>query len=248
VRAAADVLKICVYAAIAGEELGFAQGQSKRPSYQGSGEWLGWALAGALILVAMSFWFGFHAAKPDKGSDAATVIRLAPESGLSQPKESRPQFQSLESSGDRRRLVKDNAVPQRERQRMPTNKPQNSGTDLVGAVTAEQPPKAKESDKTVWSAESVEAASGKVVRVGRFTTAGEAEKGWDQVLRQHPEMPPLTARPVQIKSLRDGHVYYRLQIGTNSSEQSEVICNVVRVMHQSCTIIGTDESTIDRAI
>src|SRR5215204_2038342 len=87
VRAAADVLKICMYAAVAGEELRFAPRRAKRHSYQSNGEWLGWALAGALVLVALSYWIGSHSAKPDDGPNpAATVIRLPPEPRPPQPK------------------------------------------------------------------------------------------------------------------------------------------------------------------
>jgi hypothetical protein len=93
----------------------------------------------------------------------------------------------------------------------------------------------------------VEGAAGKLVRVGKFTTAGEAAKGWETAVRQDPGMERLQALPVAIKSLRDGHVYYRLQIGTRSAEHSAVVCDRLQKVHQSCTIIGTTENTSDPA-
>ena len=132
---------------------------------------------------------------------------------------------------------------------VPASKPQIGPTDPARSENAEEAQIANDSvEQGIWPADTVEGASGKLVRVGKFTTAGEAEEGWHKVLRQYPGMQRLSALPVPIKSLRDGHVYYRLQIGTNSLEHSEVLCNRVQNMHQSCTIIGTDESRIDLAI
>jgi len=100
----------------------------------------------------------------------------------------------------------------------------------------------------VWPAQIIEGALGRLVRIGRFTTPGEAEKGWATVLRQYPGMQRLPSVAVPIKSLRDGHTYYRLQVGTSSQAHSKVVCERVRDMDQSCAVIGSDEGTGESAI
>ena len=255
-RAAADALKICMYAAVAGEELRFAPRGRKRQSYRSNGDWLGWALAGTLMLVALSYWIGLHSAKLQNDANApATVVRLPPEPGPPSAPEihsalqsQAPQSQALEASGYSPRPERIHVLERREKLGVQVFKPRIGPTDPARSENPEEAKIDNDSADEGTPADTVEGASGKLVRVGRFTTAGEAEKGWHKVLRQYPGMQRLSALPVPIKSLRDGHVYYRLQIGTNSLEHSEVLCNRVQNMHQSCMIIGTDESRIDLAI
>src|SRR4051794_30643296 len=143
------MLKICMYATVAGEELRFAPPGPKRHSYQGYGEWLGWALAGAFMLVALSFWIGSHGATPGNAPNAvATVTRLPPEPGPPQPKGSHAamQFQSLETSGDQSGRARIAVVEQREQLSMPALKPQIGPMDQAGSENAEEAQIAKSSN------------------------------------------------------------------------------------------------------
>jgi hypothetical protein len=99
-----------------------------------------------------------------------------------------------------------------------------------------------------WPVQTVEGAAGRLVRIGRFETALEAQKSWDTVLRKYPGMERLKVLPVPVKSLRDGQLYYRLQVGTTSQAHSEVVCDRVRNMDQSCTVIGSEEGASDSGL
>jgi hypothetical protein len=95
---------------------------------------------------------------------------------------------------------------------------------------------------------AVEGASGRLVRIGRFSSASEAEQAWTRVLRRYPGMDRLKSVPVPIKSLRDGHIYYRLQVGTTSQAHSDVVCQRARELDQSCTIIGSEQGSAETPI
>jgi hypothetical protein len=42
---------------------------------------------------------------------------------------------------------------------------------------------------------------------------------------------------VPVQSLRNGRTYYRLQMGTTSQAHSEVLCQRMRMIGQSCVVI-----------
>jgi hypothetical protein len=122
--------------------------------------------------------------------------------------------------------------------------------DAEFATATEEPEKSGERTgppNRIWPVQTIEGASGRLVRIGHFATASEAERGWETVLTQYPGMQRLRSLPVAIKSLRDGHLYYRLQVGTTSEAHSDVVCQRVRDMDQSCTVIGSDEGSGESA-
>jgi hypothetical protein len=89
-------------------------------------------------------------------------------------------------------------------------------------------------------------ASGRLVRIGTFSTARQAKKGWWAIMRVNPALKRLPALVVPVQSLRDGRTYYRLQMGTTSQAHSEVLCQRMRIIGQSCVVIevnnrGQDE-------
>jgi hypothetical protein len=91
---------------------------------------------------------------------------------------------------------------------------------------------------TPWPARVIDGASGRLVRIGTFATAHQAKKGWWAVMRLYPGMKRLPALVVPVQSLRDGRVYYRLQMGTTSQAHSEVLCQRMRMIALSCVVIG----------
>ena len=50
-------------------------------------------------------------------------------------------------------------------------------------------------------------------------------------------MKTLPAVVTDIPSLRNGRVYYRLQIGTTSQAHSEVLCQRMKAIGQSCVVV-----------
>ena len=123
---------------------------------------------------------------------------------------------------------------------------------LVKSLPAIQPTdEVKESEKPVatvdalepWPVRAVDGASGRLVRVGTFATARKAKKGWWAIVRMNPALKRLPALVVPVRSLRNGQIYYRLQMGTTSQAHSEVLCQRMRMIAQSCVVVGVSSGT-----
>jgi hypothetical protein len=90
----------------------------------------------------------------------------------------------------------------------------------------------------VWPVRVIDGASGRLVRIGAFATAHQAKKGWWAIVRLNPALQRLPALVVPVQSLRNGRVYYRLQMGTTSQAHSEVLCQRMRMIGQGCVVVG----------
>jgi hypothetical protein len=94
----------------------------------------------------------------------------------------------------------------------------------------------------VWPVRVVEGASGRLIRIGAFSTAHRAKKGWWAIVKMNPTLKRLPALVVPVQSLRNGRIYYRLQMGTTSQAHSEVLCQRMRMIAQSCVVIDERRS------
>ncbi|NUT00222.1 MAG: hypothetical protein HOP96_04535 [Sphingomonas sp.] len=81
------------------------------------------------------------------------------------------------------------------------------------------------------------AASGKMVRIGTYSTLRQGKVAWSRLAKAFPGMKKLPAVVTDIPSLRNGRVYYRLQVGTTSQAHSEVLCQRMRAIGQSCVVV-----------
>ena len=81
------------------------------------------------------------------------------------------------------------------------------------------------------------AASGRMVRIGTYSSLRQGKLAWAKLARSFPGMKKLPAVVTDIPSLRNGRVYYRLQIGTTSQAHSEVLCQRMRAIGQSCIVV-----------
>ena len=80
-------------------------------------------------------------------------------------------------------------------------------------------------------------ASGRMVRVGTYASLRQGKIAWSRLARAYPGMKTLPAVVTDLPSLRNGRVYYRLQIGTTSQAHSEVLCQRMRSIGQSCVVV-----------
>ena len=110
-----------------------------------------------------------------------------------------------------------------------------SETALNETIAAQETPKPAASGP--WPVRVIDGASGRLVRVGAFRTARQAKKGWWAIVRMNPTLKRLPALVVPVQSLRNGRVYYRLQMGTTSQAHSTVLCQRMRMIAQSCVVI-----------
>ena len=56
-------------------------------------------------------------------------------------------------------------------------------------------------------------------------------------MKFYPGMRRLQAVTTDIPSMRNGRTYYRLQFGTTSQAHSEVLCQRMKVIGQSCVVV-----------
>ena len=80
-------------------------------------------------------------------------------------------------------------------------------------------------------------ASGRMVRIGTYPTRHQAKRAWTKLVKIYPGMRRLRAVSTDIPSLRNGRTYYRLQFGTTSQAHSEVLCQRMRTIGQSCVVV-----------
>lgn len=93
-----------------------------------------------------------------------------------------------------------------------------------------------------WPADVSANAYGRVVRVGTFYSRLQAKQGWQRIVRVYPGMRRLRAVVVPNPSLRNGQMFYRLQFGTTSQAHSEILCQRMRIVAQSCVTVGLPAS------
>jgi hypothetical protein len=89
-----------------------------------------------------------------------------------------------------------------------------------------------------WPVRVIEGADGRLVRIGGYSSVHRAKRGWWAIVRANPSLKRLPALVVPVQSLRNGRVYYRLQMGTTSQAHSAVLCQRMRIFAQPCVVIG----------
>jgi len=79
-------------------------------------------------------------------------------------------------------------------------------------------------------------ASGRMVRVGAYSSLDDGKKAWSRLALLSPAIKQLPAVVTDLPS-KSGRVYYWLQIGTTSQAHSEVLCQRMRSIGQSCLVV-----------
>jgi hypothetical protein len=201
------------------------------------------AAAAILLVAAASYWFGVNSGELPSafpGAGSATTVALPPPA----PPQS--------------------IVPQLEPERMPDVAPATAppmptvaAPPTVGRPLVKPAPMPQPTDEVTdtrstasaaaalepWPVRVTEGASGRLVRIGAFSTARKAKKGWWAIVRMNPALQRLPALVVPARSLRNGRTYYRLQMGTTSQAHSEVLCQRMRMIGQGCIVLDVAKST-----
>jgi hypothetical protein len=84
-----------------------------------------------------------------------------------------------------------------------------------------------------WESSGV---SGRMVRVGAYSSIEAGKKAWSRLAELSPAIKQLPAVVTDLPS-KSGRVYYWLQIGTTSQAHSEVLCQRMRAIRQSCVVV-----------
>jgi hypothetical protein len=226
------------------------------PARKRSGALLPWALAATVMVAGTSYWLGLKTSLRDPQADSQAVAPVAantvplPEARPAQPQIA-PTPQRIERveplAAEPIAIVEQPPIVQPVR-RAPVERlvdkavapvtDQREAEAQVDApaeqaekVVAHQPPQ-------LWPVRVIDGASGRLVRIGTFGSVHQAKKGWWAIMKVNPALNHLPALVVPVRSLRDGQVYYRLQMGTTSQAHSTVLCQRMRMIAESCVVIG----------
>lgn len=202
------------------------------------------ALLAAVLIAAASYWLGMQTAPGDDSAPIApsTTIEL-PEPIVGKP-EVMPTEPTVADAEPQRQ-----AIPEAEPQRIAPTIERRAPVRAKHRVTARKPATATAAPKKAtlkfWPVREVDGAAGRMVRIGTFATPRKAKKGWWKVVGTYPGMRRIQTLVVPVRSLRNGQTYYRLQMGTTSHAHSEVLCQRMRVVGQSCVVIGLPVAKTD---
>ena len=219
------------------------------PRRSGGRWWLtGLAVLAVLGIAALSFWFGMN-----RTMDSGGISQPRPEvtTALPMPAPVEPVVQEVETlpmpqvepapvqppvvirQQEEVRPAIQSSPPKRRIARKTTpSRSVRAGSSMASAKPAAEKRTLQFSNP--WESAG---ASGRMVRVGTYSSLRQGKLAWSRLAKAFPAMEKLPAVVTDIPSLRDGRVYYRLQIGTTSQAHSEVLCQRMRAIGQSCVVV-----------
>ena len=190
----------------------------------------------AAVVGGAAFWFGMNGVEtpaPPAPRKAVTIVKLPPAAPaqpqveLATPPEVEPIVAPPTPVIDQPPIVRRAPVRTAARPHRAEKK------------AAEEGPKpASQSALEPWPVRIVDGAAGRLVRVGAFSSVHQAKRGWWAIMKVNPTLKRLPALVVPVQSLRNGQVYYRLQMGTTSQAHSAVLCQRMRMIAEPCVVIG----------
>lgn len=212
---------------------------------------LAWAVAATLLVAGVSYWMGMNSVtRPEPvdlagRSPPAATVRL-PEPAVVPPQvrealpppvapvvEPAPPIAAPEPV--RAAAPKTKAAPAARKERA---RPASTKKKALRKKAAPRRP----AQLRAWPASQSAGAQGRLVRIGTFASRRQAKQGWARIVRVYPGMGRLRAVVVPSRSLRNGRTFYRLQFGTTSQAHSEVLCQRMRIVAQSCVTVGLPAS------
>ena len=220
-----------------------------------TGNPLGWAVAAVLLVAGFAYWLGLKS-----GEDAPPAVpfsRVRPEATIHLPQAAEtarppqvppvivpriepvvaPSISAQRTAPRRVQTERVHSEPESTIDATATDSEAESALNEI--VAAQEVPKPTVSGP--WPVRVVDGASGRLVRVGAFRSVRQAKKGWWAIVKANPALKHLQALVVPVQSLRNGQVYYRLQMGTTSQAHSTVLCQRMRMIAQSCVVIDERE-------
>jgi len=232
-----------VDAAAAMDRLPWLQDEPKpQPARQRGTGAIGWVLVLVLLVAGAAFWFGARSveeqAPPPATAPRATTVRL-PAARPAEPVQ--PQVR-IAPQPEIEPIV---APPMPVIESAPPLVRTPERTVQVPRPATESAPAAQEAPKPAppehfqpWPVRQIDGAAGRLVRIGAFNSVHQAKRGWWAIVKVNPALKHLPALVVPVQSLRNGRVYYRLQMGTTSQAHSAVLCQRMRMIAEPCVVIG----------
>jgi hypothetical protein len=226
--------------------------EERKPARRNERPWLlAWGMVAVVLVGGVSYWAGINS--PQGGIEqqepapvpSATVRLPEPAAREPAPEVALPRMPEVTPVPAQRDV---RVAPRREVRRARRLDAPVSDSALPAVVAAQQgegaasqeaaETKAEPKPVTYWPASESEGAAGRVVRIGTYPTRYQAKRAWWRVVRTYPGMRTLKAVVAPVPSLRTGRTYYRLQFGTTSQAHSAILCQRMRVVGVSCTVVG----------
>jgi len=222
----------------------------------GFGRLLGLATVAIIVVAAVAYWIGMNSPLPswpptDAGRPEATIS--LPEAGTAEPivedTQVMPQVTPapapavvpapVEEVRPAPVVARQVAAPTRPKVRASTVASGNRLRQVVRkqAAPAKVATNAQPSAPVLWTSWESAGASGRMVRIGTYSSSGQAKRAWRRLVKVYPGMRRLRAVVTDIPSARNGRTFYRLQFGTSSQAHSEVLCQRMRTIGQSCVVV-----------
>ena len=119
--------------------------------------------------------------------------------------------------------------------------PRSTAPPALPKAPVESPPKQKPAPAapTSETQAALTPRPGRLVQAGALASQSQAEREWQRLSNAHPYLKPLRHRIV--RSRVNGQIYYRLQLGTFSRNQSELLCGRLRESGERCFVVGSGE-------
>ena len=200
-------------------------------------EWLGWAVAALLAVAGAAYWLGFRTAAQtsmDNNSEQLAAPVTVPLPGPSETPRTEIPTVVVDPAP---RVAPIAATPPPVVKVEPSPRSAPAPTPQAKPKAAKAAPAASSKAQAIWPVRVEAGASGRMVRIGTFASRQQAKRGWARIMRLYPGMGRLPALVVAQPSLRDRRTYYRLQMGTTSQAHSEVLCQRMRMIAQSCVVV-----------
>jgi hypothetical protein len=213
-----------------------------QPPKRSSSELLGWAVAALVLVAGTSYWMGANSLREPQAGES--TMPLFPQTTVPLPQARRAEPAQPAVSPEPMagvELVVASPLPVIDELQVPLKTRPAPSPKASEAPTSIKSKPAKAAPLAPWPARVIEGASGRLVRIGAFASSRQAKKGWWAIMHMNPALKRLPALVVPVRSLRNGAVYYRLQMGTTSQAHSEVLCQRMRMIGQSCVVIGTND-------
>jgi hypothetical protein len=245
-------------AAVGLDRLPWLSDEAKPRAKQSGRDLLGWAVAATLLVAGASYWLGLNSAEPSRspgsGAEVAQETVALPEPRPAEPAQPivepapapevtpivAPPMPVIDRPAPRAKRAKaKHRVHSVKRSRAPAAR--KTVRRKARAATAKADP------HRPWPVRVESGASGRLVRIGTFTSSRQAKKGWWAIMRVNPSLKRLPALVVPVQSQRTGRTFYRLQMGTTSQAHSEVLCQRMRMIGQSCVVIRLNDRGTGKA-
>jgi hypothetical protein len=198
------------------------------------------AASAVAIIAALSFWLGMNGAlapKPAVQMQPETRVDLPAADPLSEPAPIQPEpvMPRVEPAP----LPAPVVIRQQEEVRIASASRRRDvvhrakTTRPKAAAAAKVPEKKTVAYSNPWKSDGV---SGRMVRIGAYGSLEKGKKAWSQLAQLSPSFKRLPAVVTDLPS-RTGRIYYWLQVGTTSQAHSEVLCQRMRSIGQSCLVV-----------